>query len=531
MVQQSTMPAGHIGVVPPPPPPPPQPVAPPAKTSSPKKIVELPVYSPISEPDNSKSNITTSDIIMPESTIEVSHSASTANISSPNKVEIDVNNNALIDSDLPENDPNLETSSQNLATHSQNGNNTSLQGQSVPSKTFPENVNPLPQISIVKRVSTAYKYVPFQRKSLPEKKPSSEAHGSDEEPETSDEIRENSFPISSYILDAWQHQGKAFKSNLEEALIMSKKPKSEILPEQANESARKSSVDAEKSEDKHLFAKTFNSILKNRPQKTQGDFFYHKSKFAEHNCKFDGDIGKLAPTDFKPSGYKFDVHLTEDEVKSVQTASSFGLYAESHTTSYIAASRKAINQVLLKLDPETSAEDIRRLHDVKYMLYGAANAIDQSVRMLVYIHAGLTAQLRQDFLQAMGSFLPDHVRQGLLFEMFGGSGLFNSQIHKYVPDIKEYHDKLHKDQFVQAVAKALLASEFISSDGFRIPKLPQQQQPHDPTFCGCGRGDRGHGRGAGNQQQQAATTGGQTNTRGGSTNTKKCGRGGNKKKN
>ena len=82
----------------PPPPPPLQPVAPPVRTSSPKTSVTLPQYSPISEPDtanNSNSKLLTSKsaIIMPDTTIEASRLTSSVHISSPQKVEIDVNNN------------------------------------------------------------------------------------------------------------------------------------------------------------------------------------------------------------------------------------------------------------------------------------------------------------------------------------------------------------------------------------------------------------------------------------------------------
>ena len=494
-------------VVPPPPPPPPG--APPVRTSSPKKHVDLPQYSPISEPDtanNSTSKFVSSKsaILMPDATIEASRLTSLVNISSPQKVEIDVNNNQN-DLDIPDHDSNLENSSQNLVNSLDIQNRTS-QDTAVPSQTFPDNVKPLPHISIMKRVSTAYKYANFPRKSLPAKKPTSEAHGSDEEVEISEEIKENSFPISSFIIESWQQRSKSFKSSLEEALIIGKRDKTDTAPENSSHTGEQGSS-AE--DDKYLFEKTHNSILKNKPQRAQGDFYYHKDKFAQVTTKFDGDIGKLAPTDFEPSKYKFDVHLSEQEVKNIQSACSYGLYSESHAVAYVKASRLAINQVLLHLNPETQAQQIQQLQDAKYMLYGAANALDETIKQLVYIHAGFTAQLRADFLQAMGSFLPVHVRQGLLFELFGNSGLFSSQIHKYVPDIQAYHDKMHKDQFAKAVAQALAASRNKYYDGFKIPKVQQPQQTppqYDQSFRGRGRGGRGGGRGRGRGRGGANAT-------------------------
>ena len=190
-------------------------------------------------------------------------------------------------------------------------------------------------------------------------------------------------------------------------------------------------------------------------------------------------------------------HLGEDEVKNVQTSMSYGLYAESHSTAYVRACRKAINQVLLSLNPETEAANIERLHDVKQMLRGVAMAIEQSVQMFIYVHAGLTAQLRSNFLQAQGNYLPTHVKQGLLHELFGGSALFNTQIAKYVENVDKHNNKFHQNKMNAAVVKSLTKDPLPS---FQIPKLASGGDGNQSQSLNSNRGRGGH-RGGGPQHQ------------------------------
>ena len=242
---------------PPPPPPPPPTVAPPAGTSSPARKSYLPLTSPVSDVEVPVHNTSKLNIIMPDNTINASALASSAGITSPiHSVEID---EQCSDADLPEDDPNLDLQSQN--------GNTS---HTAP-KTFPENVIPLPHISTMRRVSTAYKYADIPRQVIPPKKAKSEAHGSDEEKETPDDIREVSFPISSYITESWQSRSKAFKRSLKEALIMDQPQEPEANSAQTGEAG--ASEDAKKKDKKSVYSKTHPMILKNKP-------INHKENFS-----------------------------------------------------------------------------------------------------------------------------------------------------------------------------------------------------------------------------------------------------------
>ena len=97
--------------------------------------------------------------------------------------------------------------------------------------------------------------------------------------------------------------------------------------------------------------------------------------------------------------------------------------------------------------------------------YLVATALDQSVKMMIYTHAGLTAILRSDFLKTMGDNLPFHVKQGLLYENFGGTGPFNSQIDKYLHDIELDHSKMQQQNLTTAVQNSLQGKQNDRSSG------------------------------------------------------------------
>ena len=520
-------------VQPPPPPPmspvqPPLPQAPPVvpnHTSSPKPIVDMPAYSPISDPglpavdnnNNDSGNASKSNIVMSDTSVQPSMSSSlayTLNLNKQSRIlsshDMQCNSTSedvqVIDTDVTENDPNLviNDSSQKPVVKIENVSQNDVKSndiQVLTKKQFPDNVSPLEPISIPRRITTAYKYYPFVRSGVPQKKPRSEAHGIDEVPKAKEEIVENSFPMASLIKASWQDQGKSFRNSMKDALIMPDEPSD--LPDKNDPEATNNteSGDSQGAPKPKLFCKVPPNLLKNRPPKKQGDFYYHNMTFSPF-VEFEHNIDILTPSGFDVSNYKFNVNLAEDEVKNIQYALSYGLQAESHANSYVSASHCAINQALLHLDPKTHADEITALHDAKYMLSGAANALEQSVKMMIYPHAGLTAIIRSDFLKAIGDTVPVHVKQGLLFENFGGTGLFNSKIDKYRADIELHQNKLHQASLSTAVQKSLNNNSQSRNSGH--PSAPPVQVNNSGGFNtprGQGRGRSQHGgqnRGRGN---------------------------------
>ena len=413
----------------------------PLSTSSPKGL-DTHNYSMISDANDSL-NITKLNIVANDNTINATNVLASTVECNPS-----VNSETVDDfKDLPLHDPNLETVESKPDI---------IDLVSSPVH-YHENVRKLPPLSAQKRVSTAYKYYSFPKKNPAPPRLVSEARGSEDEADDSpEEINENSFPISSFILESWQDLGKGFKNSLQEALVMNKGTGTDTSNNN-NDSENSANANAEKigtskTDAFVLHSERFGSVFKGKPEKKQGNFFYHEEKFAQY-VQLDSDVALIQKPSNTNKKWKLMAHLGEDEVKNVQTSMSYGLYAESHSTAYVRACRKAINQVLLSLNPETEAANIERLHDVKQMLRGVAMAIEQSVQMFIYVHAGLTAQLRSNFLQAQGNYLPTHVKQGLLHELFGGSALFNTQIAKYVENVDKHNNKFHQNKMNAAVVK------------------------------------------------------------------------------
>ena len=491
----------------------------PASSSTPKKV-DLPNYSPISEPEG---NVDASklDFIMPDhsttassvlaSTVDNANSSETSIIPKSLKPkaqpaasseasqlnQMSAHSGLITGSsdtsgdqqqgDIPLKDTNNNNkidTSQHISMNAEKVN-TSEFVQPEPPKVYQENLDKLPYLSSARRITLAYKYYPFSKKPVANNTPVSEARGSDED-ETApkqDEVLETSFPISSFITESWRAQGKSFKESLQKALVMDKSDP----PENEADATDNKEAEDEDEDEFMVYSSSFGSILKSKPVKKQHAFHYNKEKFAPF-VKLDGNITKLMRDDRKT--WNLSLKLNADEIKHIQLAESYNLYAESHATAFCRSSRRAVNQVLSHLNPETQPDDVAALKDCKYMLKGMAMAIEQIVQNSIYVHAGLTAKLRSDFLQAQGNYLPLHVKQGLLHECFGGTGLFNSQIKKYVPDITAHNEKINQSKLTNAVVGKF--------KGYKIPrKSGSQDDDFQPGSSNDDQGTRGRGRGRG----------------------------------
>ena len=469
-------------------------------------------------------------------------------------IQAPVSHGAVVDNVHILNNPvqNMDNPVQNMDNPANLGANAENNDQQVhvSPQSFPQNIFHLPQISQSRRITTAYKYVPFVRRVVTDPRPTSEARGSDDEevPAKPEEISENSFPIASYIQKSWRYQNASFKETLKKAIVATNEttpaevPASENQNEDQEATASGSSQSdpaskPKKQEDSFsLYAATFGSILKGKPTKKQSDFHYNEPLYASF-VELDGDINKLRRDDRKK--WELGLRLSADEIKNIQIAMSHSLNANSHLSAYLKASRAALNNVLVTLDPEQHAENIATLHDVKYMLYGAVMAMEQNVRNDIYVHAGLTAQIRADFLKAQGNYIPIHIKQALLHENFGGSGLFNSQIHKYTAEIAAHNEKIHQNKVHAAINQRMAPpppppppnpSQSGNLDGYKIPKFNKFQ---NQAGQGQGQQDGGAGRGRGRGQNKGQRPPGQqnqnNNNRGGGRGQGRGGRGRGKK--
>ena len=344
--------------------------------------------------------------------------------------------------------------------------------------TYPQNMERQPLLSNNRRITLAYKYVPFEKQVVSSNKPVSEARASDDDLSGSaiasssakpEDVLESSFPVSGYITKSWKYRDTKFRESLKKGLSMSEKP----AKEQAGED--------EDDDGFTLYSANFASILKNKPDKKPSDFHYHKAKFATF-VELDHDINKLRRDDTKE--WEMRMKLSAAEIKNIQAAQAYTLMAQSHVSAYIRASRAALNQILLTLNPDEHSENIQRIHDIKQFFEGLVLCKEQTVTDAVYVHAGLQAQLRSDFLKAQGTYLPLHTKQALLHESLGGNALFDHQISKYEAEITAHNAKLHQNRMDSAVINSI--------DKYKIPKKTASVipplQPVNSGFDNRGRG-------------------------------------------
>ena len=488
----------------------------PAGTSSPKPY-SVPTLSPIS--DANDSDVSKLNIIAPDTTLDVSSILARTTTSStsldqqveiagislpqPAQGQVDPGNsndnfaNGPLDIPLPppqhdavgvQNNGEQAMANEQVAPDQAAVNDQQDQGNIEAPPTYPDNAARLPYISHPRRISLAYKYFPFETRADGPVRDVSEARGSDEDREARpSEIAHNSFPMSNYILRSWQTRGKAFQDVLQKAMVM------DPDAEPAEDSANPGTDDSKKQDKFLLYSEKFGSILKNKPEKQQQNFYYHTPKFGDY-VQADLDITDLAKPEPKDANnqpkkddrkltWKPELHLTADEIRNIQLASAYSLHAESHASAYLRASRCAINEVLTTLPPDQQAENISKLKDVKYMLQGAVYAVEQNVSNAIYVHSGLTAHMRADFLSAQGDFLPIHVKQKLLHEHFGGSGLFNSAISKYVDEITRHNTKQGQKNLENAVNQALQPNSGSQSRGYLgMPRIPLKQHQSNNQY-------------------------------------------------
>ena len=464
--------------------------------SSTPKHVPLPQFSPISPPKaNDRSRCST--VVMGD--LSINASSLTSSVGSVySSQEKDMSQSGLIGlNNVVENtepgsrvpgdqppvhhvlDPKLDNANMDINNNAQQNNldptenppqdNSEDKVKEMP--TFPQNMERQPLLSNARRITLAYKYYPFEKKPPEPSKPVSEARASDDDVASTAAVKpedalESSFPVSGYITKSWKYRDTKFRESLKKGLSMKPPPKESQTEEDDDDDGFT------------LYSANFASILKNKPDKKQSDFHYHKAKFSNF-VELDPDINKLRRDDTKE--WEMRVKLSSPEIKNIQTAMAYTLMAQSHASAYIRASRAALNQILLTLNPDEHSENIQRIRDIKQLMEGLVMCKEQTVTDSVYVHSGLTAQLRTDFLKAQGSYLPLHTKQALLHESLGGNALFDHQISLYESEVVAHNAKLHQQKMDSAVVKSL--------DGYKITKRNDSAPPPPPPQQSAGNWD------------------------------------------
>ena len=122
---------------------------------------------------------------------------------------------------------------------------------------------------------------------------------------------------------------------------------------------------------------------------------------------FDGNIAdiKVNSADPLPTSLK----LSYQEWQNLQKCASFSLRAISHADWFQKSSVQALDDALSILNPSIENENrcIEILQDVKQMQLGLGFAFEKLAKLSVYAQSGVTSILRKEFLQSVGTSIPN----------------------------------------------------------------------------------------------------------------------------
>ena len=333
----------------------------------------------------------------------------------------------------------------------------SLAGQAcispVPAPTFEDNVI-IPGIKNSERIAIAYKYCTIPDKP-PVQRPVSQARGEDRNVDDDrEDTTKNSFPVADYIPLAFQHFTIKYKKEVDDAFII-------------DENQGKST------EGPGTLSHSQKSALKGAPEQYRWAFNCHTKEWADF-VKFDRDINTIRRN--SQSNVNQSLTLPPEEWGHLQVAATHGMQAGSHCDWFNTASRAAIDSVLVTLDPATHADTISCLQEVKQMLKGVAYANEHIVDNFVYVHAGITAALRENFIRSEGTHIPQDMRPYLQFQPFGGNMVFNGRCAIPAARIKAENT----DAAMCKIAKGTTPSNPRGGSGPRIPKKDHKKPPPPP---------------------------------------------------
>ena len=185
---------------------------------------------------------------------------------------------------------------------------------------------------------------------------------------------------------------------------------------------------------------------------------------------FDGNVESIQSN--PKSGTPKNLKLTDGEWGNIQKASSFSLRGISHAAWFRECALGALDEALPVLNPSIANEAmcIDKLQDVKQFLRGLDYTFDILARLSVYMHAGVTSTLRHDFITQEGKSMLAEEKLRLFTLPYGSPLVFQGQVHKVAPTIKEHRSEVTSSsqldtviKLADAVAKATNSSSHSSS--------------------------------------------------------------------
>ena len=153
---------------------------------------------------------------------------------------------------------------------------------------------------------------------------------------------------------------------------------------------------------------------------------------------FDGNIAdiKVNSADPLPNSLK----LSDQEWQNLQKCASFSLRAISHADWFQKSSVQALDDALSILNPNIENENrcIEILQNVKQMQLGLGFAFEKLAKLSVYAQSGVTSILRKEFLQSVGTSIPNEEKCQLFGFPYGNSFVFQGLVHRVTPKVREF---------------------------------------------------------------------------------------------
>ena len=301
------------------------------------------------------------------------------------------------------------------------------------------------KVSASGRIALAYKYAENEIQPWvdpDEEEDSGGFRGSAEEDEKKKE-REltpknpTSFPPYQPIRKMWYKQSVHHHKSTKKIVVMDESPGDATSQEKKSESGPQ------------FLQKISNPAFSKQPVRKEWAYQIHDAAWCDY-VRVDGDIHTIT-LDKKKFDFQMEMRLSKKEWVAIQQSQGNALDAMAHAGHFLQSSRNAINQVLLGLDPVKEAHTVETLRDVKAMLKGVGFSCDFASQNAVFVHAGLTATARDQFIKQEYVFLPDDVKVRLLNQPFGGHMLFNKKLQDIVPVLKSSQKEAREDRISEAL--------------------------------------------------------------------------------
>ena len=327
------------------------------------------------------------------------------------------------------------------------------------------------KVSASGRIALAYKYAENEIQPWVDPEEDEDSVGFRGSAEEDDKKKEReltpknptSFPPYSPILKMWYKQSVHHLKSTKKIVVMA---------DPASASTTDKDQEKKPGQEPQFLQKISNPAFSKQPVRKEWAYQIHDPSWCDY-VRLDGDIHSIVPEEKKKKfDFQMEMRLAKKDWVAIQQSQGNTLDAMSHAGHFLHSSRNAINKVLCGLDPVKEAHTVEALRDVKAMLTGVGFSCDFAAKNSVFVHAGLTAAAREQFIKQECVDLPDDLKVKLINQPFGGHMLFNNKLHDIVPQLKASQKETRDERITEALATHIETTAQTGGAG-AIPKLPK----------------------------------------------------------